>query len=82
MSAMKPNLAGGIPKKYRGAKGGVSPAGSVLHARLMRALVEKRKGNPYGLKPGVAYGPKRDTSKLGKPSQMKSGKTYRSTKGY
>ena len=57
--------------------------------RLLGALAMKRKANPYGLKPGVSYGPKgaskgapRRRVKLGKPSQMKPGKTYYSTKGY
>ena len=26
--------------------------------RLLKALAMKRKANPYGLKPGVSYGPK------------------------
>ena len=28
------------------------------YKRMMRIFAKKRKGNPYGLKPGVTYGPK------------------------
>jgi hypothetical protein len=43
--------------------------------RLLRALAAKRKANPYGLLPGVTYGPKgaskgapRRRAKLGRGS--------------